>query len=243
MSRFHYGQEKEKFGEEEPKGGVEIKEQVDKKPLVLIGTPYYGGFTHEFVISSYASLHDLQDTYHIAMATAESAQVHLNRNIICKSAYDNNADYLLFIDTDMYWMPSHIDTLIRFGRDVVGGLCTTRKTPQKNCVYENDGRGMCRSMTEIPKVPFKCFAIGTGFLLLSRMVVRTMWDNRHKDGYPFDPIPHGMSESECNALSAYRGTDISFCQRLRKRNIDIWCHPDVKVGHVGKMVYGRKDNG
>jgi len=198
----------------------------DTRPVLLIGTPYYGGFTHQYVLSVFV----------------ESAQVHMNRNIIFSSAYKNNADYLLFIDTDMMWLPSHIEKLIDFDKDVVGGLCTTRKTPLINCVYENNGRGLCKAIKDVPKVPFKCFAIGTGFLLIRKRIIRMMWEQRHKHGYPFDPIAHGLTEQETgHTKTGYRGTDISFCQRLRKVGVDIWCMPSVKPGHVGEMTFGRAE--
>ena len=213
----------------------------EKKPLVLIGTPYYQGFTDKYVLSSFASIYDLYPKYHIALSVSEGGQVHINRNVIIKSAYENKADYLMFIDTDMMWLPEYIEKLVRSNKDVIGGLCTTRRRPQKVCVYENDGNGRCRPMQDVPNVPFRCWAIGTGFLLLSSAVVRRVWNEKARIGYPFDPIPHNLPYAKANIDSAYLGEDISFCQRLRRLEIDIWCDPSVKPGHVGELVYGKEE--
>lgn len=210
----------------------------DKRPIVLIGTPWYGGFTHQYVMSSFNSIYELYPKYHLALTTSEGGQVHINRNVIFKEAYKLKVPYLLFIDTDMMWLPEHIDKLVRFDKDVVGGLCTTRRRPQKPCVYENDGNGRARPITTVPDTPFRCWAIGTGFLLLRREVIARVWDLKARDGYPFDPMPHGLPYAKANIESAYLGEDISFCARLRKQGFEIWCHPDVRPGHVGEIVLG-----
>ena len=208
---------------------------------MLIGTPWYDSFSHPYVLSGFSSVYELYPKYHIALGTAEGGQVHVNRNVIVKIAYDQKVDYLLFIDTDMMWLPEHIDKLVKSGKDVIGGLCTTRKPPKKFCVYENDGNGRCKPITEVPNVPFRCWAIGTGFLLLSKSVVTRVWDERYKQGYPFDMIPHGLSNNKSSTESSFLGEDISFSWRLRKLGIDIWCDPSVRVGHEGRIVYGEPD--
>ena len=215
---------------------------MSEKPIVLIGTPWYGGFTHQYVLSAFSSIYDLYPKYHIALATSEGGQVHINRNVIFKQAYDLKVPYLLFIDTDMMWLPEHIDKMVKFDKDVVSGLCTTRRRPQKYCVYMSDGNGRCRPISNPPTVPFKCFATGAGFLLLKRSVIAKMWEHKAKYGYPFDPVPHGLVASKSSIESAYLGEDISFSSRLRKAGFDIWCHPDVLPGHVGEIVLGKEEN-
>lgn len=210
---------------------------TNEKPLVLIGTPHYSGFTLQYVLSGFASVYELYPQYRIALATAESAQIQVNRNRIIEIAYDNKVDYLLFIDTDMMWLPAHIVKLVESGKEIIGGLCTNRKPNKAFCVYESDGTGLCRSIKQVPEVPFRTFAIGAAFLLLRKRVFRKMWDDRWREGFPFDLIPHGKG-SRANVASIYSGEDISFCQRARKQKFDIWCDPSVRPGHVGQRVYG-----
>lgn len=211
------------------------------KPRILIGTAHNRIFSPEYVRSLSDTYINLVNKYDIFLSLAESAQIHLNRNIIFRNAYEGKADWLLYIDTDMVWLPIDITTLVEFDKELCVGLCTTRKIPIRFCVYENNGHGEARPFKQIPDIPFRCFAAGTGFMLIKGSLVKRMWDNRFKDGYPFDPIPHGLSRSKTNVDSAYMGTDISFCQRVRKLGIDIWCHPDVKIGHVGATIAGVED--
>jgi len=214
-----------------------------RKPIILIGTPYYEQFSHQYVLSAFTSINELFPKYHLALSTAESSQIHINRNIIWKSAYDHKVDYLLYIDTDMMWRPDHITRLIESGKDIIGGLCTTRKKPPefKYCVYENDGNGRCHPVSEVPNFPFKCWAIGTGFLLITQKVIKKMWDDRWKEGYPFDLMPHGLAYGKANIESMYLGEDISFCRRVHRQEIDIWCDPSVLPGHVGELVFGKDE--
>jgi hypothetical protein len=215
---------------------------MSDKPKVMIGTPHNGIFSPEYVTSYSQSVFTLMGKYDMALSISESAQIYLNRNIIMSKAYEHKVDYLVFIDTDMMWVPDYIERLINFNKDVVGGICTTRKKPFAYCVYDSDGKGSIKPIERIPKVPFRCFAIGTGFLLLKKSVITRLWDERAKHGYPFDPISHGMTPSQTKAQTSFFGEDISLCCRLRKMNIDIWCEPSVKPGHVGSSLYGVKDD-
>jgi hypothetical protein len=215
---------------------------MSDKPRVMIGTPHNGIFSPEYVQSYSQTVFTMMDRYDMGISTSESAQIHLNRNNIISEAYNHKADYLIFIDTDMMWESKHIEKLINFNKDVVGGICTTRKKPFAYCVYDSDGKGGIQSIKRIPKVPFRCFAIGTGFLLLRKSVITRLWDERAKHGYPFDPIPHGMTPSQTKVLTSVFGEDISFCCRLRKLGIDIWCEPSVRPGHVGSSLYGVGDD-
>lgn len=219
---------------------------TDSRPLVLIGTPYYQNFSGKYVMSLTQSMLSLYDKYNIRLATAESSQVHINRNNIWHIAYDARTPYLLYIDTDMVWKPSNIERLVESGKDVISGLCTTRKHAPNGkyhyCVYENDGAGLNRPMLSTPKVPFRCWATGAAFMLIRRPIIARMWDEKVKHGYPFDLMPHGLSPDKSHIESAYLGEDISFCARLRKLGIDIWCDPDVKPKHIGEALIGAADD-
>jgi len=215
---------------------------MSDKLRVMIGTPHNRIFTPEYVLSYSQTLLDLMGKYDMGLSVAESAQIFLNRNIIVSHAVEHKVDYLIFVDTDMMWIPAHIEKLIDSNKDVIGGLCTTRKPPFRNCVYESDDGGGVRSIKETPMVPFRCFAIGSGFLLLRKSVITRIWDERYKHGYPFDPIVHNTSYEKSNTLTSFFGEDISFSARLRKMNIDIWCHPDVRVGHMGSLFCGVKED-
>ena len=75
-------------------------------------------------------------------------------------------------------------------------------------------------------------------MLIKEKVIRRMWELRGKRGYPFDPINNSVPYSDSKILSNFTGTDLSFCQRARKCNFEIWCHPDAKIGHVGATMVG-----
>ena len=218
---------------------------MNERPMILVATPFYETFKGQYVLSLTQSMLDLYDKYDIRLATVESSQVHVNRNGLWRIAYDTKVPYLLFIDTDMLWKPQHIERLVEFDKDVVSGLCTTRKQAPSGryhyCVYETDGTGRCRPMGSTPKVPFRCWAVGAGFMLIRRSVIVRMWEEKVKHGYPFDLMPHGLSPDKSHIESAFLGEDISFCARLRKLGIDIWCHPDVKPKHIGEVIIGAVD--
>lgn len=249
MPRIHYGQEKERGFRAYQKsvGEVDTQEKVTK-PIVLVGTPYYENVAGKYVISLMQTRIDLYDRYDIRLATTESSQVHVNRNTIWHIAYDAKVPYLLYIDSDMIWKPKDVERLLKSSEDkeVISGLCTTRKqSPAGNyhyCVYESDGTGRNRPMMSVPKVPFRCWAVGAAFMLIRRPIIVRMWEEKMKHGYPFDLMQHGLSPDKSKIESSFLGEDISFCTRLRKLNIDIWCDPAVKPIHIGEALIGAADD-
>lgn len=178
----------------------------------------------------------------MALSAVGSALVHINRNVIVKFAYEEKVDYLIFIDTDMMWSSKHIEKLVESGKDVISGLYTTRNLPQRYCVYDDNGNNRCKFIEEVPDVPFRCFAVGAGFLLLTQKVIRKMWDDKWKEGYPFDLMSHGLAYGKANVESMCLGEDISFSRRVHRQNFEIWCDPSVRIGHVAEVVRGKVED-
>lgn len=207
----------------------------DVKKLLFIATPHNTQLPYQYVVGLIHTWKDLFGKYDLAISLAESALVHKNRTKLFRNAYDDKADYLLFIDTDMVWTPGAIEQLIAFDRDVVSGLYLSRR-PLQNIEHApvvfqyTDGK--MSVMKSVPDSPFRADAVGMGFCLIKRNVIEKMTGLIPKIGYPFDYIDISEVGAESDGLTNTLGEDMSFCYRLQKAEFNIWVLPQVRVGHL-----------
>lgn len=139
-----------------------------------------------------------------------------NRNYIAAQALKSNCDYLFFVDDDMIFPPETLDDLILCEKDIVGAKYKTKYEVQADVVeYLNDER---------PSELFGCGAIGTGCLLINTKVFKVV------------PQPWFTYEWHSNGM-VKMSHDWLFCHEARKRGIDVWCEPNIKVQHIGLKEY------
>lgn len=186
------------------------------KPVITIGTPHRRDFMPEYVASLAVTL-TAGLPFSFVFRPQAGRFVFEQRNDIARNMV---GDHLLFIDSDMAWQPEDVSALVAVGKDIVGGLYLL-------AVFEQEG-DVIRLMGNIPGEPFQCAAIGTGFLLINRHVIETMLAPEfvRENGLPFDPLKEGWGSD-----------DISFCLRAKKAGFQVWCHPEVKLGHVKHFTF------
>jgi len=194
-----------------------------KKPTVIVGTPHGRDLTPEYV----TSLISLVRSYPVAVALYESCLVHVGRNTIAQGSLD--ADYLLFIDSDMEFPSWGLERLLSHNKDIVGGLYYKKGNPHSPLVYEfNKKTWGHRCIQNPPTELSEVDGIGTGFLLIKTEVLRKLFEKKRvkKDGFPFNFI----QKPDGNDI----GEDLAFCLRARKLGYKIWCDPSIPLNHIGE---------
>lgn len=168
-----------------------------------------------------------------------SSLIYDSRNGLARKAIVEGFDRVLWLDSDMTFEPDFFFNLaadLDEGRDMVSGLCFTRKPPYKPCIYEKCGYERTENKREVrptaatyynyPKDSvFEVEACGFGGVLMN---VKMLKDVEAKYGVPFAPML-GFGE------------DISFCLRARELGYKIHCDSRQKLGHVGLKVYTEDD--
>ena len=186
---------------------------------ITIGTPHNGDFTPEYVASLFTLTQGKEHNYQLALF--ETCLVHQGRNEIAHSA---EGDFLLFIDTDMAFPKSALNKLLSLKKDIVAGLCYSRKAPHlPNAHMLVDG--LYKNVLDIPDEPFECDAMGTGFMLISRKVLDAFKGEK----------PFGFETVNGKEL----GEDITFCRRAKEKGFEIWCDPTIQIIHMGKNAISR----
>jgi len=148
------------------------------------------------------------------------------RNEAAKEALEIGASHLMFIDSDMVFPDDGIMTLASRDKLVIGANYNRRVLPPTSTMKiadEND-RLLEVKGEDIPKYPFKCYAVATGFMLIRTEVFKTL--EKPWFYYGWDPV-----------IDDTTGEDINFCKKVRAKGIDVWCDPTIEVKHIGDYAY------
>ena len=158
----------------------------------------------------------------------EGSLVYDARDFIAKYAAENDYDYLLFADSDMVFSSDDLKRLVEHDTDIVSGRYVTRRGENKNVAYTK--------VITRRRVPYRepkliedkdtsgyaeIAACGLGFCLIKVKAIRTML--KHYKSL-FEP-KFGVGE------------DIAFCLRARRCGFKVYIDRDIKLGHIGEVVY------
>lgn len=158
----------------------------------------------------------------------EGSLIYDSRDTIAEFAVNNGYDYVLFVDSDMVFDKTDIEKLVRHDADIVSGLYVTRNGENMNVAY-NKIITRRRFPFRAPKLfadngvtgYAEIAACGFGFCLIKTDVIKRM-AKRYKSLFePFKGV----------------GEDIAFCIRAKRCGYKIMIDRDVRLGHVGEMVY------
>ena len=174
------------------------------------------------------SLAMLQKVDNTAVAFQIGSLIYSSRNSLAARSIKMEADYVLWLDSDMTFMP---DTLKRMhtmmaenNLDILSGLYFRRVMPYSPVLFDKlVCEGEDKGFSEFDKIPpslFEVGGIGFGCVLMKTDV---FLDVQSKYGVMFDPLG-GFGE------------DLSFCWRARECGYKIYCDPTLQLGHVGHQV-------
>ena len=170
------------------------------------------------------SKHDI-DIY-----TAAGTLIFDQRNNLVKTAIENKADYVLFIDADMRFPKDTLKILMSHNKDIIGVNATTRSEPviptAKTIQINENG-----SITWLPVYSNKMSGIGKvdgigcGVLLINTSVFKKI----ERPYFYFEQLPN----------EKILGEDIYFCIKARDVGIDTWVDHELSIGikHIGNYVY------
>jgi len=136
-----------------------------------------------------------------------------------------NADWVLFLDSDMRFPIDLVDRLMAHDRDIVACNYATRRLPVKTVAFKDwSGLDYVYSLgkTGLEQVA----AVGMGAMLIRADVFKKL-------GYPWFQIHYLPS------AKMWAGEDMFFCELARKAGFDIWIDHDTSqlIGHTGSLDF------
>ena len=169
------------------------------------------------LIAYSARKHDL-----VFIMPTEGFNTAENRNLCVAKALQQGCDYILFSDDDMEYPEDLLETLLSRGKDIIGVLYSVRHLPRA-FVIEYDSALDNDEKAAASVEPFKCNAIGTGFLLVKADVFRKI------------PQPHFGYKWNDNG-SVKMSTDWFMLEKARNAGYEVWCEPII-IKHYGEYGY------
>lgn len=212
----------------------------------MIATPTHSGdVVHEYVKSLLASLDDLR-------GRGVTADVHflpgncyiaLARDQLAADFLASDCTDLVFIDADVGWQADGIARLLRWDREIVGGLYPFKidhESYPARVLTQADGRPVVDALTGL----IECDGLPTGFLRIRRDVIQRMADH-YSEARSFADrranVPDGQHIVELFPTEilhrAWWGEDYRFCHMARALGIRIWCEPRLTLTHVGRRAW------
>lgn len=191
---------------------------------ILICIPCLEMLAVEFV-KSLTSIRPVGDT---AVSYSAGSLVYTSREKLAEEAIKAQADYVLWLDSDMVFTPDLLERLVKSieGKDMVTALCFRRRPPYTPPIWSKLRLGatseenQIEEYTDYPSELFEVEGCGFAAVLMKTEVLASVF-NREKMMF----IP----------MVGY-GEDVSFCIRARRAGYKIWCDPTIKVGHIGSIT-------
>ena len=160
--------------------------------------------------------------------------VYDSRNRLAEYAVRIDADYILWLDSDMTFPPDVLERMMKVldehdDIDILTGLYFRRSTPFTPVAFdvlETDEKGelVFENMDDVPEGIREVAGCGFGCVL---MKTDCLFDIAGKEGPVwFSPL-------------ANVGEDCAFCMRARKYGYKIYLDPSIEFGHMGYAAVTR----
>jgi glycosyltransferase involved in cell wall biosynthesis len=176
------------------------------------------------------------------------------RNVVIRQFLERDAEWLLWIDTDMGFAPDSLEQLMAVAdpveRPIVGGLCFAQKhtdpdgmggwrTALAPTIYDwtsipetGETGFLSRATYPVNKV-VRCAGTGSAFILVHRSVFEAIAEKQGPVWY--DRVPNAT------AGGRLMGEDLSFCLRAGSLGFPVYVHTGVRTTHHKPVWLGEQD--
>lgn len=212
------------------------------EPKLLIAVPAYGGSIKAPCVQSLLILQKalVKKGIKSAFDFTSYAEITAVRNLLAtRTLQMPEATHLLFIDSDMQYLPETVFKLIAARKPVVGCFYSERNESQGLV-------GVVDTPTEVPENGLiEAAAIGMGLCLIERGGLEAMVATGRlveQRQHPFSGTLKGPLLGFFNAPqeNLYLSEDIAFCRRYTAlTGQPVYALAREDIGHVGEKIYRR----
>ena len=202
---------------------------------IMIGTPTYNGCLDVHYVDVLPATmvkgftdYDMQ-IYPIYICY--DSLVQRARNDLIRIAVESEVDDLVFIDSDMGWIPEDFFKLLEYDVDIVGGTYR-KKTDVENYVVKISAEN---KLTLSDNNLVEVSGLGAGFLRLTKKAINALWDSaeEYTDGDKKNRMIFNIGVRDGFLLSE----DIMACAKLRDLGFKIWLDPSITCTHTGIKTF------
>lgn len=191
-----------------------------RKPFrLLIAVPCTDYMHADFVKSLTELTNHLQrEGINHEVEIANGSLVYIARDRLACKVINEGFTHILFIDSDMLFDKSIVETLCFCGKDFVCGAFQSRRPPYGKCVY-----GSLKPLESVKNwgaEPFRVKGCGMACTMISKEILAEV-QNRYKTCFSPEMID-----------GTKYGEDLAFCWRANECGAEIWCEPTARCGHI-----------
>jgi len=193
---------------------------------VLIAVPCMDTIDVDFA-QSLVQLHTADIGGPANIAFLPGSLIYVARDMLADQALAIDAEYMLWLDSDIVFGPELLHDLMAAKKDFITGLYFKRRPPFNPVLYKKVRYGQEPSEFEAVNYDdypvdsiFEIDACGFGAVLMKTQMIRDVRERYH---HAFAPM-QGFGE------------DISFCIRARQVGHTLHCDSRIKLGHVTRSV-------
>jgi len=235
------------------------------KPLVVVGTPCFGGMVTQDYTMSLLNLTAAAPAAGFDVAVVmlgNDALITRGRSAIVATFLDSPATHLLFVDADITFKPEQVTRMLQFDKDFVAGLYPAKIIDWQQLAERAGKTGETLDEAGLAYVCDVCkgaelktengFATGvyagTGFQLIKRAVFERMikaypetkYKSLHAFPRPSKPSDHLYALFDCMIdpeTGVYLSEDYAFCRRWRAIGGEIWLDLQSRLTHTGSYSF------
>jgi len=205
----------------------------------MIGSPCYDGrldvwYTNSLCNTIKAGIkRDIEIT---PIWISFDALIQRARNDTIHTMIQGGFDELVWIDTDIEWLPEDFFKLLDYPVDVVGG--TYRK---KGDIEEYVVRQMTRTPADPTTKLLQVDGLGTGFVRMSRAACQYLWDVSRPYIDPKDNQERRMIFDvvigDTDGTPGLISEDIHAFNKLVEGGFSVWLDPKITCNHTGPYKF------
>jgi hypothetical protein len=199
---------------------------------VLIATPCLDGKVDAWFVNSLYESTKLGIQNNIMFQPvflANESILPMARNELLNLAYQQNYNTMVFIDDDEEWDPQVLLDIVNSPKDVVAVPVVNKG--DKKVEYNIFGLDKTPDTDGYLKID-RC---GTGFLKLSKKVIKDLWESNPECEFRGKKLKYICEYSLVN--DSFYGEDIILCEKIKELGYQIWINPNYTVSHLGNKKY------
>ena len=169
-----------------------------------------------------------------------SCFIDLSRNLFAAQFMAGPYTHLLQIDSDMSWKSTDILNILLKDKEFIGGIGRKKLENEEYAgIHYTDENGTIKGelgKTE-EEVLIKMKFIGGAFTLHKKSVFEKLIERYPSLKTVLGTMPgHAFYKCEYHT-EAYQTEDYYFCSLCESAGIDVWCYPNIDMGHEGRKNY------
>ncbi|MDO8538426.1 MAG: hypothetical protein Q7S21_06075 [archaeon] len=200
---------------------------MPERKKIAIAIPTYNSVPSNCFANFVKLFGEISQAYNYTTLIVDSTVVSQARNVLIETFLKTDADYLLFLDSDMIVSAPQIHAMVSADKDVISALAFSRG---KNCIpsfriKQNNDHFPVKNYPENALIEVS--SVGMACCLIKRKVIEELIAKK-KDGILFD--------IKLKSVGMALGEDIYFCDLLTKQGYKIFVHTGIVAQHFGGMI-------